>query len=250
MKTSSLTITKTLVSLSLAVLLQSQFLAAAVPAPLDPPPGSTEDIDDEEPIDDAEPAPDDTETDIEQPADDTDSDISPDDPTAGAEPSGKDSAIDHPDELGNHPSKVWYQDMYKSLNDMKKSAYQMASYSKSYEVSYYSDWLYQALDQYMNQTYVYDYNQYYPRYYSKWKYYATRGDHNYFYYYYVRPLYYQTLRELAKLPNSEAAIYQRYTRQFIKSYRYYTRCNYGHNGNDPRAAWDDEAIPFEESALH
>ena len=91
-------ISKSIASLVLGSLISTVSLSQSIPAPLDPPPTDFPDI----------------------------GEIGPDNPTHGADPIGRDSDVPHDDfpewGIGNKPSVGWYDDMYKQVDNMRKSA--------------------------------------------------------------------------------------------------------------------------------
>jgi hypothetical protein len=219
----------TFISLSLLV---SQALFAAVPAPIDAPPTSIPPI-----ADNATPE------DIDSSLDDF-------------KPEGRESEVPHPDfnpYIGNKPSDAWYKDMHQQLYQMKEAAYHVKKWGKDKshsKVYAYGHWLEKSLDHYMKYTYEYKNGQYYPKHYKykNYSYYPSRGDHNYYYYYYVRPIYYQIYREIAHYPHKKDSYYKSTFSHFSKRYKYYTRCNYGYNGDDLKSSFDNESEIFEANA--
>src|SRR5262249_52792142 len=98
------------------------------------------------------------------------------------------------------------------------------------------------------------YDQYQkPKHYN-WGY-PSRGGFNYGYEYWIRPLYYQYVKyaynyyhKYSKYHNFDYNGYHDNMYYAAHYYHYFTRCNYGKNGNDTVAKDDTEALANEQAA--
>jgi hypothetical protein len=167
-------------------------------------------------------------------------------------PSNLPTSVQHEDSsVDNTPPESWYQDMHGAIYYGQQSTrdFKNWSYGKSSEIYKYAHKLDQYYDNYYWNAYGHDGR---PTRYS-WGY-ASRGDFNYGYYYYIRPIYVKVLyaaKAYYKSHYSNGYSYEYNTyykpliQKFVYQYHYLTKCNYGKNGNDPKAADDTEVQGLE-----
>jgi hypothetical protein len=191
----------------------------------------------------------------------------PQDPSGGNSlppippPSGLGSNPEHPDpSVGNTPPAPWYNDMYEQIyyssyyfsqiEEWAWGEYQRYGYDEIWNVYIYAAYL----RVYMTEYYWNAYDQYeQPRTYSFGH--ATRGDFNYGYEYWVRPVYFKLVEATGDYyghysgsPGFDDGQYQGYVKPAFVQYHRFTKCNFGKNGKDPLAKDDDKAFAFERSA--
>lgn len=146
----------------------------------------------------------------------------------------------------NTPSINWYNDMYRQLYDMQQHAQQVRDAQYSDEISHYADQLYNVLEKVYLETYD---SSGYPRDYE-WGW-ATRGDLNFYYYYWIRPLYQRTLAYGVVYTHQDYSddhgTYSQYFTALADGYHKLTRCMFGLNGDDVKAE-DDTQVNFLEIA--
>lgn len=142
----------------------------------------------------------------------------------------------HPDDEhpNNHPGPAWYDDMAYRMYELQESLEDMSSWAASEDVYiyYYARWLMAVVQQYY--ALAYD-GQGEPREYPYGK--MTRGDFNYVFYYWVRPIYYSLMyysAEYYEENEDEPQIpeYQQRLGDVADSYHPLVLCNYGFNGDD------------------
>jgi hypothetical protein len=138
---------------------------------------------------------------------------------------------------GNNPPDVWYDDMAEQMYDLQESLDDMADWGMKHDthVGYYATWMKSVVQQYYALGYGPSGK---PRSYSHGR--MTRGDYNYYYYYWVRPIYYSMLYYAAEYYEShtEVSEYETLMYEVARSYRSMVRCNYGFNGDDADARED------------
>jgi hypothetical protein len=239
--------------------------SAEVPSPVGAPPpaGESPATGDLPPI---PPPPSDTPA--EPPATPTDADELPPIPA----PEGRPSNPQHPDpNVGNRPPASWYTDMYHEVYDssyyyskMERWAYH--EYTRTHSQDAYNLYVYAAYLRYYTTQYFWTFYEYgsdhktiQPKYYSRWGYHATRGDYNYAYHYYIRPVYREYVRYASYYYNRHYrdrdynydygyGKYSDHAYYASKHYHSYVKCNYGKNGTDPQAKDDTEMASWEQSA--
>jgi hypothetical protein len=172
-------------------------------------------------------------------------------------PVGMSGNAGHPDPgVGNRPPLPWFQNSFypevAALENAVTGVYNWAYYNDSFaSISYYSGWLSSIMTNIRGVTYASGYD---PIYYPAWGYYVTRGDLLFYNYWWVRPLYFQILREAAIYNANTYPGYpgrQEYLQALIRMKNAYHRfeiCIHGRNGSDPDAADDDEVRSFEQDA--
>ena len=169
-------------------------------------------------------------------------------------PSGKNTSVRHSDwRVGNNLTDDWYESMHGDIYYFQQHIKQLKDWSKdyNYNVYKYASWISYILDE----SYYKHYDQHgRARWYSYGK--PTRGDFNYAYYYWVRPLYKKLLWHSAeyyrehKHKNGHAhkvREYKGYIKEVVHKYHRFTKCNYGFNGDDARAADDTEVRADEQN---
>ncbi|WP_141731848.1 hypothetical protein [Oligoflexus tunisiensis] len=172
----------------------------------------------------------------------------------GEVPDAEDVAIEQPEARPtpdttstNTPSMDWYKDMHQQLYDMQQHAQAIQQSYYSYELTYYAAYLYHVLDKLYHSTYD-SYGK--PKKYG-WGY-PTRGDFNYIYYYWIRPLYKKMIHHGGLYYSHTNPYYhQAYKKNFQSFYYGYhslTRCMYGKNSNDPQAEDDTAWVNMEAKA--
>jgi hypothetical protein len=186
-------------------------------------------------------------------------------------PKGRPSNPRHPDpNVGNRPPPGWYDDMYDQIyntsyyfsqvEEWAYHEYSRTGYSEVYNVYIYASYMRYTMTAYFWNYFEYDSSQkIQPRYFPEWGGNATRGDFNYNYYYYVRPIYREFLRYSGEYYRGRSHEndynhdygYGRYTEKSEHSYSQYhsfSRCNNGKNGADPLAQDDTEVLAEEIAA--
>ncbi len=142
-----------------------------------------------------------------------------------------------------------------------------------YEMYYFADWIYGYLNQYRGKTYYtqtgskwvterywdgnewktrsyrLNYDDHTPKWFNGHGYYATRGDHNNFHYNYLRPVYHWVMQFSATVRNKYGygsnSNYYALVDKVVKSYKRYTKCNWGQSPFDPDAPIDTEEYILE-----
>ena len=142
--------------------------------------------------------------------------------------------------------------MHGDIYYMQQHVKQLKDWSKDYHhnIHRYASWLNYVLDEY----YFKHYDQYgKPRSYSYGT--PTRGDFNYAYYYWVRPLYKKLIsyahdyyREYGYKNGRDHKVreYKVIIKEVVNKYHRLARCNYGVNGDDTRATDDNEVFAQED----
>ena len=181
----------------------------------------------------------------------------------------------------NRPGIAWYQDIY---GEMYSSYYYFGEIEKwaynTYYNTYHADSRYRDVyDMYVYASYVRYYFQSYfwtyfgynesgqitPKYYdfeyggNRYHSYAWRGDFNYNYYYYIKPVYHGYLKYAARYHqrhkhdsdynrNYGYGTYEGHGRNAKRQYQSYVHCLYGSEGGDTMAAEDYTALSLEDDA--
>ena len=189
-------------------------------------------------------------------------DVKPENPvpeevqTQTGQPDPTDLPIDQPSgrptgdtNNSNTPPIDWNNDMYQQLYAMQQFTHQMQQGNYSPKMSYYADWLYSVLDKLYEETF----DSYgHPKKYA-WGY-ATRGDFNHVFYYWIRPLYkklaiygsqYYSYKDSNPYYKSS---YKSGYDNLYNSYHSLTHCMYGANSSDPLAEDDTEFTAIEKAA--
>lgn len=173
----------------------------------------------------------------------------------GEEEDQSDCDPDHPgnpdgDHPGNTPSSAWYDDMAMRMYYLQEDLEQMSAWADSHSlyIYYYSMWMMSVVQQYYAVGF---YPSGDPREYPYG--YMTRGDFNYYLYYWVRPIYYSLLYYSAQYYNShlgepQIPEYQQLLSNVASSYHPLVACNYGFNGDDTGAREDTSAYEREADA--
>lgn len=133
---------------------------------------------------------------------------------------------------GNEPPEVWFDDMAMQMFELQEGLDDMAEWSARHDryIYYYARWLKSVVQQYYALGYGPGGN---PRQYSFGP--MTRGDFNYYHYYWVRPLYFNLLYYGAQYYNRggpQIPDYLDMLQGVASSYHSLVLCNYGFNGND------------------
>jgi hypothetical protein len=181
--------------------------------------------------------------------------------------------------VNNTPSDDWYQDMYNQIyytnyyySQVEYYAYN--EYANTGDYDAYNVYAYASYLRYSMQEYYWaSYDQYGKPKHFPWGHYgdgddyASRGDFDYGYYYYIRPLYLKFYEYAYKYYSKHHnwSYYDYYVDYYdshnvkhhdkhnymYESSRYYhklTRCKGGHKGNDPQAKDDTVAYSTEQNA--
>ncbi|HLT39070.1 MAG TPA: hypothetical protein VK034_22455 [Enhygromyxa sp.] len=156
---------------------------------------------------------------------------------------------DHGRRPGNKPGDAWYRDMAEQMYNLQESLDDMADWGADHDpyVEYYAVWMRSVVQQY----YALGYDKGKPRKYSHGR--MTRGDFNYYYYYWVRPIYFTMLHYSAyyyksHIRSSDVEIYREVLHEVVESYHGLVLCNYGFNGDDEDAREDLRAQLAEQAA--
>ncbi|HWN66554.1 MAG TPA: hypothetical protein VNM90_02880 [Haliangium sp.] len=135
---------------------------------------------------------------------------------------------------GNKPQPAWYSDMAYRMYELQESLEEMSAWASGEDsyIYYYSTWMKSVAQQYYALGYDDDGE---PREYPYGK--MTRGDYNYVYYYWVRPIYYSLMYYSAQyyeVHKYEPQIgeYKKRLGYVADSYHPLVLCNYGFNGDD------------------
>jgi len=175
------------------------------------------------------------------------------------DPAGNPGNPGHPDAgIGNLPPLPWFQKSFypevlalesaiSTLNGFTKL---LKSLDPNGKMEFFSGWMWRTVYEMRRHTYK---KGPAPIFYQGWDHYVTRGDLLHWNYYWVRPLYFQLLREsAATLGNAPAGANQReYVTKLKRVKRAYHRfviCIHGLNGNDQQAKADTETSEFEQAA--
>jgi hypothetical protein len=171
------------------------------------------------------------------------------------QPTGRNTSVRHPDwRVGNALTDDWFTAMHGDIYYMQQHVQQLKSWAHNYNHQIYrhADWLNYLLTQY----YEKHYDQHgRPRWYHYGR--STRGDFNYEYYYWLRPVYRRLLCHAAEYYREyrhrnghahKVREYRGYMREVVYKYHRLTKCNYGFNGDDNRAQ-DDSEVAAEEDDL-
>jgi hypothetical protein len=162
--------------------------------------------------------------------------------------------------VNNYPVYGWYGDMYQDIyytsyyfqqvEYWAYNEYYRTGYKEVYDLYIYAGYLRTAMTEYYWSFYD-EYHQ--PKQYG-WGY-GSRGDFNYGYEYWIRPLYFQFLNygykyyhKYSKYKNFDYKNYHNYMYYAGRYYHDYTRCNFGLDGNDTGAKDDTEAFSLEQAA--
>lgn len=219
------------------------FVTAALPAlpafarpdPILPPPGA-------QPEPGTSPA-----TGQEAPVDPTDPQVIPPPQGLGCV-EGTDQSVCDPSHPGgeqgqlpsNTPSSGWYDDMAKWMYGMQQSLGDLSEYGSKYSprMEYYSKWLTSVTQQY----YALGYTPYgKPRSYGHGH--MTRGDFNYYHYYWIRPIYYSLLYYASQYYSTyggsyDLSEYKSLLWKVVWNYDALVRCGWGLDGDDKGARED------------
>lgn len=144
---------------------------------------------------------------------------------------------------GNKPPRGWYKDMAKQMYELQGDLQQLSTWGKSHDplVHYYATWMTSVVQQYYALGFHANGS---PRSYSYGP--MTRGDFNYYYYYWVQPIYYSLLYYSAQYYSAHTSspqipYYRSYLSNVASSYHDLVACNYGFNGDDEGAREDMKA---------
>jgi hypothetical protein len=152
---------------------------------------------------------------------------------------------DHPadEHPGNNPKPAWYSDMAYRMYELQESLEEMSTWASGEDpyIYYYSTWMKTVVQQYYGMGYD-DHGK--PREYPYGK--MTRGDYNYVYYYWVRPIYYSLMYYSAEYYEEhkyepQIPEYKERLGYVAESYHPLVSCNYGFNGNDKGSREDTSA---------
>lgn len=150
---------------------------------------------------------------------------------------------------GNEPPNAWYDDMAEQMYNLQEGLDAMADYGAQHDpyVGYYATWMKSVVQQY----YALGYDHGKPREYSYGR--MTRGDFNYYYYYWLRPIYFSLLHYSALYYQSHydsphVSRYQAALYEVVEGYHGMVACNYGFNGDDADAREDLQARQAEQNA--
>jgi hypothetical protein len=167
-------------------------------------------------------------------------------------PVGHDTAVEHPDpRVGNDLSDEWFSAMHGEIYYAQQYTRDLKNWAYDYhpQIYFYASWLDYLYDQYYYAHYD-DRGQ--PRSYGYGR--PTRGDFNYAYYYWIRPVYKQILSYSASYYDTyrynsghghKFYAYKRSLKKVMDRYHSFVRCNYGFNGNDSQAQDDTELLELE-----
>lgn len=173
------------------------------------------------------------------------------------DPVGQPGDAHHPlATVGNRPPLLWFQNSFYpevvALENAVSELYNWSYYNDAWSnMDTYAYWLWNTV--YQIRTYTYQ-SGYTPYFYPAWNYYVTRGDLLYWNYYWVRPLYFQILREGATynsystFDDPNHAIYLQKLIKLRNAYHRFVICIHGRNGSDAEAASDTETQSFENDA--
>lgn len=179
-------------------------------------------------------------------------------PPEGLQCSAADEDVCDPDHPGNaagkqpnnEPPPSWYDDMAEQMYNLQESLDDMSKWGADHDpyIEYYALWMRSVVQQYYALGYDYsgkphDYD-YGP---------MTRGDYNYYYYYWVRPIYLTMLHYCGYYYEShwqspDLYRYQTMLGEVVDSYHALVKCNYGFNGDDEGAREDLYAQMAERNA--
>jgi hypothetical protein len=176
-------------------------------------------------------------------------------------PSNRASNPEHPDpSVGNYPSDSWYQDMYDQIYDSSDYYSQLEdwAYQQYYQTGYVEIWnvyIYASyLRVYLNQYYWNSYGSSGSPLSFSWGH-ASRGDFNYGYFFYIRPVYQKLIEASGDYYSNyhtrsdfDARQYSGHMKPAMVQYHRFTRCNFGKNGLDRQAKDDDALLPAERAA--
>jgi hypothetical protein len=151
---------------------------------------------------------------------------------------------------GNKPKPEWYSDMAYRMYEMQESLEEMSVWASGEDqyIYYYATWMKVVVQQYY--ALAYDAHGQ-PREYPYGK--MTRGDYNYVYYYWVRPIYFSLIYYSAQYYEShryepQIGEYKERLGDVADSYRPLVLCNYGFNGDDEGSREDMAAKQAEARA--
>lgn len=234
-----------LLAAALSVPLLAGTAAHARPEPIPPPPGTP-------PPQGASPA-----TGQPAPADPGDPPIIPP-PEGLACIEGPDQSVCDPGHPGgakgelpsNTPPSPWFDDMASWMFGLQESLDDLSDFGQQHSplIDYYATWLMSVTQQYYALAFL---PEAVPRSYPFGT--MTRGDFNYYYYYWVRPIYYSLLYYAAGF--YEAHVGGHYVPTYVSllssvswNYHALVRCNYGLDGDDKGAREDLAVRELEASA--
>lgn len=151
---------------------------------------------------------------------------------------------------GNTPPDAWYDDMALQMYNLQEGLDDMADWGARHDpyIGYYATWMKSVVQQYYAVGYGPGGK---PRHYSYGR--MTRGDFNYHYYYWVRPIYYSLLYYSVSYYETyygrpEIYEYQNKLSHVVASYHGLVLCNYGFNGDDAESREDLTAYAVEDAA--
>jgi hypothetical protein len=167
-------------------------------------------------------------------------------------PSGRGTSADS--HVGNAVDDMWFNAMHGDIYYFQQHINELYDWSRNYNsnINKYSSQIRYYLDQYYFSCYDSSgharwYNNQYGR--------CSRGDFNYYYYYWIRPLYTKLIwygadyyREYHNKSGHSQHVhdYQRYMKDTVYYYHHFTKCNYGINGDDPKAVDDTTVFGVED----
>ncbi len=234
----------TALTLALAPLLVSH-AAEARPAEIKPPPGAVPEQGQAPAT--GQPAPSDPQNPPEMPA--------PQDLQCAP---GGEAAVCDPQHPGNEegqqpnntPGDAWFKDMATQMFELQESLKGLSNWSQGRApyIEYYTQWLLAMTQQYYALGF---YPSGVPRTYSYGR--MTRADFNYYFYYWLRPVYYNLLYSSANYYSFHRGgpdyyIYQKSLYDVAHNYHDLVACNYGFNADDKGAREDMEAGKSEAKA--
>lgn len=151
---------------------------------------------------------------------------------------------------GNEPQRPWFDDMATWMFGMQESLGDLSAFGQEHSplIDYYATWLTSVTQQYYALAYLPDAS---PRPYGFGP--MTRGDFNYYYYYWVRPIYFSLLHYAAEYyvehaGSTEIGAYEGLIGSVAWNYHALVRCNYGLDGDDKAAREDVSGEDLERTA--
>lgn len=152
---------------------------------------------------------------------------------------------------GNTPPPGWFDDMATWMFGLQESLDGLSDFGEQQQaplIDYYATWLMSVTQQYYALAFLPDAH---PRPYGFGP--MTRGDFNYYYYYWVRPIYFSLLHYAtdyyaAHLGSPGIGAYENLIGSVAWNYHALVRCNYGLDGDDAGAREDLSAEDLERTA--
>jgi hypothetical protein len=176
-------------------------------------------------------------------------------------PDNRPSNPEYPDpSVNNYPPDPWYGDMYNDIyytnyyfwlvEYWAYNEYYNTGYPEAYDVYIFAGYIRTAMTEY----YWSLYDQYgHPRSFSWGR--VTRGDFNYGFEWWIKPLYYQFLQyaynyyyKYSNYSGFDYAGYHDHVYKAGRQYHDFCRCNFAKDGSDPKGKDDTQAFPLEKAA--